>query len=117
MNLKPVGNISFAGLWQRFRKKLDRNFLIFIFFLFLSSLFWLLNQLNHKAIGDISFPVRYTNLPGKKIISNELPTHLNLKAEAPGYTLVKYKMSPKFIPFNIDLGTYYLRSAPGSRDD
>ena len=117
MNFKPVGTINFAGLWQRFRKKLDRNFLIFIFFLFLSSLLWLLNQLNRKAIGDISYPVRYTNVPGRKIISNELPTHLNLKAEAPGYTLMKYKMSPKFIPFNINLGTYYLRSAPGSRDD
>jgi len=114
MNLRPVGNIKIAGLWQRFRKKLDRNFLIFVFFLFLSSLFWLLNQLNREAIADISYPVRYTNLPGKKILANELPTHLELKVKAPGYTLMKSKMSPKFIPFNINLSTYFLRSTSGS---
>jgi len=116
MNLKPVRDIKFAGLWQQIRKKLDRNFLIFIFFLLLSSLFWLLNQLNREAIGDVSYPVRYSNIPGKKMLANEVPDRLELKVKALGYTLMKYKMSPKFIPFNIDLSTYYLRTLPGSND-
>jgi len=116
--MKPAINISqLQNFWNRLRTRLDRNFLMFLFFVFIAAIFWLLNELNKDSITDISYPVKYTNLPGQKILVNDLPSKLAIKIQGPGYTLLKYKMSPRFIPLNLDMRSYFLRQKPGASDD
>jgi len=69
----------------------------------------LLNELNKESISDITYPVRYNNLDSRKILVNEVPNSLILKVQAPGYTLLKSKLSPRFIPINLDMRSYLLR--------
>ncbi len=115
--MKPVFHIDPKKFWIQLRKKLDRNLLIFLFFLVLSGLFWLLNELNQEFISDISYPVRYTNLAGNKILVNEMPSRLEIKLQGPGYTLMKYKLSPRFLPLNLDMRSYFLRRKRGTSSD
>ncbi len=107
--MKPVLYTRLSGYYKRIRQRLDRNFFIFLFFLFLSGLFWLLNELNKESISDITYPVRYNNLDSRKILVNEVPNSLILKVQAPGYTLLKSKLSPRLIPINLDMRSYLLR--------
>ena len=102
-----------SGFLKRIRKKLDRNFLIFMIFLFLSGLFWLLNELSRESIAEISYPVKYINLPGNKMLANEVPRRLSLRLQAPGYTLLRFKLSSGLIPLNLDMESYFLRQLTG----
>lgn len=111
--MEPVQIRRLSGFLKKIRKKLDRNFFIFMIFLFLSGLFWLLNELSREAIADISYPVKYINLPGNKMLANEVPKRLNLKLRAPGYTLIRFKLSSGLIPLNLDMESYFLRQLPG----
>ena len=111
--MEPVIIHRVSGFLKKIRKKLDRNFFIFMIFLFLSGLFWLLNELNRESIADISYPVKYINLPGNKMLANEVPRRLSLKLQAPGYTLLRFKLSSGLIPLNLDMESYFLRQLPG----
>lgn len=82
-------------------------------FLFLSGLFWLLNELSRESIADISYPVKYINLPGNKMLANEVPKRLRLKLQAPGYILLRFKLSSGLIPLNLDMESYFLKQLPG----
>lgn len=95
-----------SGIKERMKEKIGRDFFIFLFFLFLSSLFWLLNELNKEAVADVSIPVHYQNFFKDKILVNKVPSHIDLKIQAPGYTLLKYKLSPRLVPVNLDLRSY-----------
>ncbi len=98
--------IDLSGIKERMKKKIGRDFFIFLFFLFLSSLFWLLNELNKESIADVSIPVHYENFFKDKILVNDVPSHIVLKIQAPGYTLLKYKLSPRLVPVSLDLKSY-----------
>jgi hypothetical protein len=116
--MKPAEYISLLRkFYKGLRRRLDRNFLIFLFFVFIAAIFWLLNELNQDSIADVSYPVKYTNLPGNKILVNDMPSKLGIKIQGPGYTLLKYKMSPRFIPLNLDMRSYFLRQKPGTGND
>ncbi|MBU8891734.1 MAG: hypothetical protein KOO66_03095 [Bacteroidales bacterium] len=89
--------------------KADRRLIIFLFFVVLSTIFWFLNQLEEEYVTEISLPVRYTNIPSEKILVNELPDHFDIRVRAHGYKLLEYKISNKFLPFQINVNSISLR--------
>ncbi|HYW94671.1 MAG TPA: hypothetical protein VE870_03725 [Bacteroidales bacterium] len=102
-----------------FRKKA----VIFSFFLLLSVIFWFMNALSKNYTTTIDYPVRYRNFPVDKILIGELPEHLSLEVNAHGYTLLRYRLSSRYIPlvFNVrsftmnrmnsaDSGVYYIET-------
>jgi len=94
------------SFFQFGRIKFDRKLLIFLFFLLLSTIFWLLNELSKDSNTTITYPVKYTNLPKNKVLVRELPSRFELTVEAPGYTLLKYKLSNRLMPLIFDLNQY-----------
>ncbi len=105
-----------SGLWVRTKKKFNKNSLIFLFFLFISALFWLLNELNKEFVSDVKFPVRYQNLIDDKVLVNELPSILTVKIQASGFTLLKYKLSTKLVPLTLDINTYVFKQKKNSSE-
>lgn len=97
---------SINSFFKKARSKLDRKLLVFLFFLFLSTVFWLLNELSKNSTTTITYPVKYTNLPKDKVLVKELPSRFELTIEAPGYTLLKYKLSNRLLPLIFDLNQY-----------
>lgn len=114
--MKLILYTGLSGLWVRIRKKFNKNSLIFLFFLFISSLFWLLNELNKDAVSDIKFPVRYLNLIDDKVLVNDLPSILIIRIQASGYTLLKYKLSTKLVPLTLDMKSYVFRQKKNSSE-
>jgi hypothetical protein len=96
--------------------KADKRLVIFLFFVFIATIFWFLNQLEEEYVTDISLPVRYTNMPADKILVNELPDQFQIRVRAHGYKLLEYKISNKFLPFQINVNSITLRMLSGSEN-
>jgi hypothetical protein len=78
-------------------------------FVIISSGFWFLNALGETYSTTIEYPVRFTNLPDKQHLVSKLPNRLELKVEAHGFILMRYRVSRSLIPLNINIGEYTLR--------
>lgn len=89
--------------YQELKRKSGNKILIFLFFVALSALIWFFNALGKEYSTYISFPVRYTNFPPGKILTNNLPKKLWLQVNAKGNTILKYKLRSNINPvvFNV----------------
>lgn len=89
--------------------KVDRDALIFLFFLLLAFIFWYLNALGKEVEDSIRYPVEYVNFPEGTIPSGDLPSFLDLYVKGPGYSLIKLKISGSRAPAILDLSTISYR--------
>lgn len=92
----------------------NRDVVVFVFFLFLSFIFWYLNTLGKDIDTGISYPVRFINLPEDRVLVEDLPSKLNLFLKGPGYSVLKLKLKGNRIPVVIDISTVNYRRVPGS---
>lgn len=89
------------GSLKKGKNIVNRNVLVFIFFLFLSFIFWYLNSLGKDLETDIKYPVRYVNIP-KNRIPEDMPARLSLLLKGPGYSILKLKITANKLPLEID---------------
>jgi hypothetical protein len=82
--------------------KQSREFLIFLFFVCLSALFWLLQVLNNDYETDIRIPLRLKNVPTQVVITDDLPTDLTLHVKDRGTVLANYIWGKTFLPVTVD---------------
>ena len=68
--LKAVRNFLFSGL--------NKEFLIFLFFLALSGIFWLMMTLNETTEREFNIPVQLTGVPRNAVITGELPDTVHI---------------------------------------
>lgn len=110
MNIrKLIGEIK--NLFIERKIFIDKKFFVYLIFVFISTIFWLLKQLEQEYITDISYPVRFTNIPKNKIIASDLPSSLTLKVKSHGYQLLEYKITNSLLPYNINVNSLSLRIA------
>jgi len=86
--------------------------LVFSFFLVLSIIFWLMNALSKNYTTEIKYPVRYRNFPMNKTLIGELPNFFELKVSAHGYTLLRHKLSSRYIPLVFSVNSFSLNHYP-----
>lgn len=91
---------------------INRDVVVFAFFLFLSFIFWYLNSLGKETEADIRYPVRYINLPDHRVIVEDAPARLNLYLKGPGYSILKLKLTGKKAPVIIDISKVNYRRVP-----
>jgi len=92
--------------FSRVKLKLDRRFLVFLFFLILSTIFWFLNELSKDNTTLIAYPVKYNNIPANKVLVRELPKEFNLLVRAGGFSLLKHKLTGRLTPIVFDISHY-----------
>ena len=90
--LKAVINFLFSGL--------NKEFLIFLFFLALSGAFWLLMTLNETMEREFKIPMRLTGVPRNAVITGELPDTVRITVRDKGFTLVTYDFCPLVFRFS-----------------
>ena len=90
--LKAVRNFLFSGL--------NKEFLIFLFFLALSGAFWLLMTLNETMEREFKIPVRLSGVPRNAVITGELPDTVHVTVRDKGFTLVTYDFRPLVFRFS-----------------
>ena len=83
----------------------NKEFLIFLFFLALSGIFWLLATLNESYEKELRIPIRLINVPKNVVITSENADTLSVTVKDKGFTLLAY-MSNKRLPLNINFETY-----------
>lgn len=70
----------------------------------IASTFWLLNALEKEYTVELTFPVRYTNMPDNKMLINDPPKQFVLDVRSFGFTLLRYKLSMAFSPLVFNVG-------------
>jgi hypothetical protein len=84
------------------RLKNNRKFKVFLFFLILTSIIWLLIALSKTYTTTALFKVEYKGLPIDKVLQNKPVSELELSINAPGFTLLRYKIKNHKITFNLN---------------
>jgi hypothetical protein len=113
--VKWSGSIWLKKLTEKRGNGVDREFVVFSFFLLLAFIFWYLNSLEKVVEYDIKYPVRYINLPEERVLVDDLPTSLDLYLKGPGYSILKLKLEGTRSPVILDVSTINYRRVPGSR--
>lgn len=90
--LKAVRNFLFSGL--------NKEFLIFLFFLALSGIFWLMMTLNETMEREFKIPMRLSGVPRNAVITGELPDTVRVTVRDKGFTLVTYDFRPLVFRFS-----------------
>ena len=91
----------FRGFLFRF---MNKEFLIFLFFLATSAGFWLMMVLNETREKDIAIPVSLVDVPGNIVVTDSLPDTVRVTVRDKGYVLLYYtygnSIQPVKVPFN-----------------
>nr|WP_320120104.1 YbbR-like domain-containing protein [uncultured Marinifilum sp.] len=104
-----MDNFDFEKLKEFFDKekiKSNKKLLAYLFFVALSTIFWFLNALSKEYTTSINYPVNYINLPQEKVLVGELPAQLDLRVQAYGFDLLRYKLSTAFLSNPFDVNKY-----------
>ena len=112
--MKGKHGIRSGNLTKKEVSVINRDVVVFAFFLFLSFIFWYLNSLGKEIEADIRFPVKYINLPNEMTIVEEHPVRLNLYLKGPGYSVLKLKISGNRTPVLIDISKINYKRVYGS---
>ncbi len=83
--------------------KNNKQVIAFLVCLLIATTLWFLNALGKDYSTSILYPVKYMNPPKSQFLSNEPPSKLELKVDAHGFTLLRYKLSLSFSPIVLNL--------------
>ena len=84
----------------------NREFLIFLFFLVVSGVFWLLSTLNDTDEYEYAIPVSLAGVPRDVIITTSFEDTLRVTIEDRGFMLAAYKYGKRFKPIALNFQTY-----------
>ena len=108
-DLKDIKQYYCLGI-EKVRKFLlkivNREFLIFLFFLFVSASFWLLLTLDNVYQTEFKLPFRLKNVPKDVIITSDIPTEMRVRVEDRGTVLLNYMFGRTFFPLSFDFKEY-----------
>ena len=83
----------------------NKQILVFLLFLFISTMFWFLQSLNDKGNINVSLPLEYVNIPNDVIFAKEPPTSINVQLRDKGLNLINYSFG-SVSPITIDLSAF-----------
>ncbi len=90
------------GQKLQFRKKI----LLFSIFLMISFFIWFMNALGKNYTAQIEFPLVYTDIPEERVFLGDLPENLDLRINAVGYALLRYKVLMKPVPISFKVSAF-----------
>lgn len=83
--------------------KNNKQAVVFLVCVAIATSLWFLNALSKDYTTTISYPVKYVNPPARQFLANDLPSKLELKVDAHGFTLLRHKLSLSFSPIILSL--------------
>lgn len=86
--------------------KINREFLIFLFFLCLSGIFWLLMALNETYDKEIGVTVKLTGVPAGVVVTSDSETTIRVGVRDKGYFLMSYLYGNVIRDIEVDYATY-----------
>lgn len=92
----------------------NKEFLIFLFFLALSGAFWLMLTLNDSYEKEIRIPVRIVNIPKNVVLTSNADDTLRVTLRDKGYTLCTYLYTEKIRRIDLPFSSYVKKKGYGS---
>ncbi len=80
-----------------------RKILTFSFFVFLSSIFWMMQIYRQKFEVTYVIPLKYVNIPDSVVFETELPTVITTRIKDDGATLFRYYFAKRNDSLEIDI--------------
>ena len=96
--LQVIRNFLFSSL--------NKEFLIFLFFLALSGCFWLMMALNETYERELQIPVRLVGVPRNAVVTGDLPDSVRVVVRDKGFTLVTYEYGRWFRPLSFKFSSF-----------
>lgn len=84
----------------------NKEFLIFLFFLALSGVFWLMMTLNESYEKELEVALRLTDVPANVVLTDELPDTMRITVRDKGFMLLSYTTSHKMQPLTFSFKTF-----------
>ena len=79
----------------------NKQFLTFLFFLLLSTSFWVFQKVNEVYEREFIIPVRLVDVPSNVDITTEPPAYIHITLRDKGVTLLRYRFLTTFPTINI----------------
>lgn len=83
-----------------------RKFLVFLFFLALSSIFWLMMTLNETYEVELPIAVQLTGVPKNVVMTSAMSDTVRVTVRDKGYTLLSYEAYNTLRPVRLAFATY-----------
>ena len=74
-----------------------------MFFVLLSTIFWIMQIYRQKFEATQTIPVKYINVPDSILFVNELPSHINARIKEDGIILFRYFFNKRNDTLHIDI--------------
>jgi hypothetical protein len=87
--------------------RINKKVVIFFICLVIATFFWFLSNLSKEYNAQVKVPLQYINFPKDKVVSNKLPSEINLYVKASGFTLLLFRFKDKLDPVVVD--GFYVR--------
>lgn len=85
---------------------MNKEFLIFLFFLCLSGIFWLMMTLNETYEKELPVVLRMTGVPKNVVMTSPITDTARVTVRDKGFVLVSYMFSHRLRPVSINFNTY-----------
>ena len=85
---------------------MNKQFLIFLFFVALSTSFWLFNSLSANYEMEFDVPLRLVNVPEKAVITTDLPKTFRILVKDRGSVLLQYRYVSPLSPVSVDFAQH-----------
>lgn len=93
---------------------INKEFLVFMFFLAMSAFFWMLMTLNETYEREIHVPVRMVSVPNNVVITDPLPDTIKVTVRDKGYILLPYVYGDVIQTINVPFPNYAKSSGKGA---
>lgn len=93
---------------------MNREFLIFLFFLFLSGAFWLLMALNETYEKEIEIPVQLVDIPKNVVLTSDTTTKVRAVVRDKGFSIIAYLYGNKIRPIRVGFKNYAKKTGVGA---
>ncbi|CCX66803.1 putative uncharacterized protein [Prevotella sp. CAG:1058] len=103
---KAVRNFLFG--WM------NREFLIFLFFLLLSGTFWLLMALNETYEREVEVPVQLVEIPKNIVLTSDTTTNVRVMVHDKGFSLLAYLYGNKIHAINVKFSSFAQKTGVGT---
>jgi len=94
---------------------INKDVIIFVFFLLLSFVFWYLNSLGKVIETDIRYSVKFINPPKERAIVNDPQVKMNLFLKGTGFSILRLKLTGNKPPVVLDISKVSYRPVRGSK--
>ncbi|MBU1368436.1 MAG: hypothetical protein KJ578_14865 [Bacteroidetes bacterium] len=108
-------------------EKKRKQLMVFLFFLLLSSLFWLLIKLSDKYTIVQTFDLRFTDIPAEQWMPKQESQEIRLSISTTGFNILKFRLlkssnhvislSLSEVPYRRESGNIYTISAENMREE